>query len=80
MHPLLAGEVVVVHTDGVSEARDAAGVFYPVLERLAQRFGGESAPDPADVVSFVQADTERWSKECDDDQAVLALTLGEHPW
>lgn len=79
VHPLLPGEVVVVHTDGVSEARDAAGVFYPVLERLGQRFGGDGAPDPEDVVSFVRADTERWSKECDDDQAVLALTLKEHP-
>lgn len=79
VHPLRPGEVVVVYTDGVSEARNAQGAFYPVLERLAKRFGGGGAgPDPADVVSFVRADTERWSKECDDDQAVLALTLNEH--
>ncbi|MFJ6634960.1 PP2C family protein-serine/threonine phosphatase [Streptomyces sp. NPDC091376] len=76
VHPLDPGEVLVVHTDGVSEARDAKGVFYPVLERLGERFGGEPSPDPETVVSFVRSDTERWSAESDaDDQAVLALTL-----
>ncbi|MFD7230401.1 PP2C family protein-serine/threonine phosphatase [Streptomyces sp. NPDC059881] len=76
VHPLGPGEVLVVHTDGVSEARDAKGVFYPVLERLGERFGGEPSPDPEAVVSFVRSDTERWSAQSDnDDQAVLALTL-----
>ncbi|MCX4825546.1 serine/threonine-protein phosphatase [Streptomyces sp. NBC_01142] len=76
VHPLGPGELLVVHTDGVSEARNADGVFYPVLERLTERFGGERAPDPEDVVSFVRADAEHWSAEFEeDDQAVLALTL-----
>ncbi|MFJ8076782.1 PP2C family protein-serine/threonine phosphatase [Streptomyces sp. NPDC096176] len=78
-HTLRPGDVVVVHTDGVSEARDGTGAFYPVLERLATRFGDGRAPDPADVVSFVRADTARWAKDCDDDQAVLALTLTDRP-
>ncbi|MET7619126.1 hypothetical protein [Streptomyces sp. NPDC005408] len=46
-----------------------------MLERLAERFGGDRAPDPEEVVSFVRADAERWSADCDDDQAVLALAL-----
>jgi len=68
--------VLVLHTDGVSEARDEDGVFYPVLERLGQRFSGEREPDPETVVSFVRTDAERWSAQADnDDRAVLALSL-----
>ncbi|MFD9971319.1 PP2C family protein-serine/threonine phosphatase [Streptomyces sp. NPDC059011] len=76
VHPLGPGEVLVAITDGVSEARNADGVFYPVLERLAERFGRERAPAPEAVVSFVRTDAERWStRSDDDDRAVLAVSL-----
>ncbi|WP_244291779.1 PP2C family protein-serine/threonine phosphatase [Streptomyces wuyuanensis] len=76
VHQLGRGEVLVVITDGVSEARDASGVFYPVLERLTEHFAGVRAPDPEAVVSFVRTDAERWSARSDnDDRAVLALSL-----
>jgi serine phosphatase RsbU (regulator of sigma subunit) len=76
VHRLEPSEVLVLHTDGVSEARDADGVFYPVLERLRERFAGERALDPETVVSFVRTDAERWSADADnDDRAVLALSL-----
>ncbi|GAA3379079.1 PP2C family protein-serine/threonine phosphatase [Streptomyces sannanensis] len=75
-HPLHPGEILVVFTDGVSEARNAEGVFYPVLERLAEHFGARRTADPEAVASFVQADAERWSALSDnDDQALLALSL-----
>ncbi|WP_340384286.1 PP2C family protein-serine/threonine phosphatase [Streptomyces sp. SS7] len=77
VHPLAPGEVLLMHTDGVSEARDADGVFYPVLRRLGERFRGECAPDPEAVVAFVRSDSERWSASTgdtdNDDRAVLAL-------
>ncbi|KUO07948.1 hypothetical protein AQJ58_32935 [Streptomyces sp. DSM 15324] len=77
VHPLAPGEVLLAHTDGVSEARDADGAFYPVLRRLGERFRGEGAPDPEAVVAFVRSDSERWSARTgdkdDDDRAVLAL-------
>ncbi|MDF3147969.1 MULTISPECIES: PP2C family protein-serine/threonine phosphatase [unclassified Streptomyces] len=77
VHLLGPSDVLVLHTDGVSEARNADGVFYPVLERLGERFCGERALDPEAVVSFVRTDAERWSAQSDDDdRAVLALTLG----
>jgi serine phosphatase RsbU (regulator of sigma subunit) len=76
VHRLGRGEVLVVITDGVSETRDARGVFYPVLERLTEHFAGVCAPDPEAVVSFVRTDAERWSARSDnDDRAVLALSL-----
>ncbi|MEU3655472.1 PP2C family protein-serine/threonine phosphatase [Streptomyces sp. NPDC032161] len=74
-HPLRTGEVVVLYTDGVSEARNAEGELYPVTERLAGRFGGGRVPDPAALVSFLRADTEQWSTGADDDRAAIALTL-----
>lgn len=76
VHPLGPAEVLVVYTDGVSEARDADGVFYPVLDRLTERFRGEHALRPETVVSFVRIDAERWSaRSDDDDRAVLALSV-----
>ncbi|WP_240980587.1 MULTISPECIES: PP2C family protein-serine/threonine phosphatase [Streptomyces] len=76
VHPLGPAEVLVVYTDGVSEARDADGVFYPVLERLTEQFRGEHALRPETVVSFVRTDAERWSaRSDDDDRAVLALSV-----
>nr|WP_244190516.1 SpoIIE family protein phosphatase [Streptomyces caeruleatus] len=43
-HPLRPSEVLVLHTDGVSEARDADGVFYPVQERLGERCARRRSP------------------------------------
>lgn len=79
VHPLRPSEVLVLHTDGVSEARDADGVFYPVQERLGERFSGERVLRPEAVVSFVRTDAERWSQpqSDNDDRAVLALSLAE---
>ncbi|MFI6726978.1 serine/threonine-protein phosphatase [Streptomyces sp. R-74717] len=75
-HPLRAGEVILLYTDGVSEARNAGGEFYPVLDRLAAHFGdGHRALDPEALVSFIRADTDKWSAGGKDDRAVIALTL-----
>ncbi|MEU9134055.1 PP2C family protein-serine/threonine phosphatase [Kitasatospora sp. NPDC048540] len=77
VHPVRPGEVLVVYTDGVSEARNADGVFYPLLDRLAWRFAGRHAPEPQVVAAFVRADADRWSAGAHgpdgDDRAVLAL-------
>ncbi|MFB7915585.1 PP2C family protein-serine/threonine phosphatase [Streptomyces sp. NPDC056061] len=74
-HPLRSGEVLLLYTDGVSEARNTRGEFYPVAERLADRFGdGRGAPDPSALVSFLRTDAEKWSTGTADDRAALALT------
>ncbi|WP_328403829.1 hypothetical protein OHS70_33795 [Streptomyces sp. NBC_00390] len=55
-------------------------MFYPVLERLSERFGSTGARAPEDVVSFVRTDTADWAAESEeDDRAVLAMTLGQPP-
>ncbi|MFE3560437.1 PP2C family protein-serine/threonine phosphatase [Streptomyces sp. NPDC059193] len=75
-HTLERGEVLVVYTDGISEARNTDGTFYPVLERLTEHFRGSTVPDPETVVSFLATDTRNWSAVSeDDDQATLAMTI-----
>ncbi|MEU9701043.1 PP2C family protein-serine/threonine phosphatase [Streptomyces sp. NPDC047981] len=79
-HRLSPGEALVVYTDGISEARSAEGVFYPVLERLDERFRDGSAVDPHAVVSFLEEDVRTWSPKAEgDDQAVLAMTFVPRP-
>jgi serine phosphatase RsbU (regulator of sigma subunit) len=46
------GDVLLLYTDGVSEARDAHGVFYPLTRRIA----AWSRSDPARLVARLEAD------------------------
>jgi hypothetical protein len=47
-----------------------------VIGRLTAHFGdGRRALDPKALVSFIKADTDRWSVGADDDRAVIALKL-----
>lgn len=73
---LAPGELLVAYSDGVTEARDAAGEFYPLAERLTERYGTGSRyvpPDPADVVTFLQADVASWAAGLADDMVVVVL-------
>ncbi|MFE5027743.1 PP2C family protein-serine/threonine phosphatase [Streptomyces sp. NPDC056656] len=76
LHRLTPGEVLVLYTDGISEARNSDGDFYPVLERLTEHFRGTQRTDPEAVVAFLETDTRNWSATSEgDDQAVLAMAL-----
>ncbi|MFD4711775.1 PP2C family protein-serine/threonine phosphatase [Streptomyces sp. NPDC058430] len=76
LHRLPPGEVLVLYTDGISEARNCDGDFYPVLERLTEHFRGTRRTDPETVVAFLETDTRNWSATPEgDDQAVLAMAL-----
>lgn len=71
-HPLPPGGTLLLVTDGVTEARDRAGVFYDPAVRLAGRgpFGG-----PEDVIDALVGDVEEWSGgRGTDDMAVLSVT------
>jgi serine phosphatase RsbU (regulator of sigma subunit) len=50
--PFEAGDTLLLYTDGVVEARDPGGVFYPLAERVAKWPGG----GPRTLVEHVRAD------------------------
>ncbi|WP_455361725.1 PP2C family protein-serine/threonine phosphatase [Streptomyces sp. SYSU K21746] len=76
---LQPGDRVLVHTDGVTEARDAAGTFYPLAERLPA-LSAEYETDPAALASAVWRDVSRFAGGVAggvaDDVALLVLSPG----
>lgn len=67
---LAEGDELLLVTDGVLEARNAAGDFFP----LAQRFA--SAPrncPPAEVLAALRRDLADWTPEAQDDSALVLL-------
>ncbi|MFL5993168.1 MAG: PP2C family protein-serine/threonine phosphatase [Streptomyces sp.] len=69
--PLRPGDRLFLASDGVWEARDAAGVFYPLLDRLTG-FPG----DLPDLVEAVWADLVRYAPALEDDVTMLVLAPG----
>jgi hypothetical protein len=76
--PLRAGDVVLGYTDGVTEARDRAGAFYPLAARLTGRLRYEwprGRVPPSGLVDFVWRDVTEYAGTITDDVALLALSL-----
>ncbi|WP_434588696.1 PP2C family protein-serine/threonine phosphatase [Streptomyces sp. A5-4] len=74
--PLEPGDRILVHTDGVTEARDAAGAFYPLERRLAALADSVPADDLLGLTEAVRKDLVRFVGRADDvhdDVALLAL-------
>ncbi|WP_078871642.1 PP2C family protein-serine/threonine phosphatase [Streptomyces caatingaensis] len=64
------GTTLLLFTDGVTEARDAAGVFYDPRERLT----GLQSRSPDGLLDFLAADVARHAGgHTDDDMALLAV-------
>ncbi|MFJ7154666.1 PP2C family protein-serine/threonine phosphatase [Streptomyces sp. NPDC101118] len=72
---LAPGDRVLAHTDGVTEARDGEGVFYPLLERLPALVAeaGAGAAPPEGVVDTVWRDLYAYTRGPEDDVALLLL-------
>ncbi|MEV3912316.1 PP2C family protein-serine/threonine phosphatase [Streptomyces canus] len=70
--PLRPGDRLFLASDGVWEARDAAGVFYPLLDRITG-FAG----DLPDLVEEVWADLVGYATELQDDVTMLVLAPGD---
>lgn len=69
-HQLAVGDILFLYTDGVIEARDADGRFYPLAERLA----GWSTRAPDDLLEALRADLIRHSGgRLWDDVAMVAV-------
>ncbi|GAA1376140.1 PP2C family protein-serine/threonine phosphatase [Streptomyces beijiangensis] len=70
-HPLPPGAVLLLITDGVTEARDSDGAFYDPIVRLSGRGGWD---DPEAVIDVLMDDVQQWSSgHALDDTAVLAV-------
>jgi len=70
-HPLPPGATLLLYTDGLSEARDAGGVFYDPGERLA----GRLFPGPEELLDALVDDVRRHtSGGATDDMALLAVS------
>lgn len=72
-HRLAPGDVLLLCTDGLIEARDHDGGFYPLLDRLRSRFAGRPVPTPMDVIDFLDTDLPRHARVLHDDVAILAI-------
>ncbi|MEU6339756.1 PP2C family protein-serine/threonine phosphatase [Streptomyces sp. NPDC046977] len=71
---LRRGDMILAYTDGVTEARNASGVFYPLAGRLAVLLARVANPSPREVVDAVWEDLSRYAGAVGDDVALLALT------
>ncbi len=69
--PYLPGDVLLLYTDGVTEARDARGTFYP----LAQRAAARASLGPAHLLASIEADLREYvpPDALADDMAMVAL-------
>ncbi|MFI9271448.1 PP2C family protein-serine/threonine phosphatase [Kitasatospora sp. NPDC052896] len=72
-HRFSRGDVLLLCTDGLIEARDPAGAFYPLLDRLRDRFAGRPTPSPGEVIDFLDTDLPRHTRVLHDDVALLAI-------
>ncbi|MEU4980088.1 PP2C family protein-serine/threonine phosphatase [Streptomyces sp. NPDC021969] len=72
---LRPGDRLFLASDGVVEARDNSGAFYP----LAQRLSGFAGEDSAALPGLVWADLARFSPDVQDDVTMLVLTPSPPP-
>jgi serine phosphatase RsbU (regulator of sigma subunit) len=74
--PLRPGDRILLYTDGVIEARDPAGNFYPLTERLPRYATG----DPGEALRRVNRDVLRHvGRRLDDDAAMVLLEYAPQP-
>lgn len=64
------GTTLVAHTDGLSEARNSTGEFYPLTDQLADAHDTK----PEQLVRHLDASVGDWTHHLTDDIAIVALT------
>ncbi|MFD7298179.1 MFS transporter [Streptomyces sp. NPDC059897] len=70
-----AGATLVAHTDGLSEARNSTGEFYPLTEGLTRAPYGT----PEHLVGHLDDGVRDWTHHLADDIAIIALCPAESP-
>ncbi|MFF3885994.1 PP2C family protein-serine/threonine phosphatase [Streptomyces sp. NPDC001914] len=78
LHP---GDTVLMYTDGLTEARDDSGAFYPLADRLtAYAHLDRPKTNPGDFLEWVEQDVRAYAGDTPhDDAALLALTWNRKP-
>jgi serine phosphatase RsbU (regulator of sigma subunit) len=73
--PLAPGETLLLVTDGVTEARDAAGEFFPLRDAVAEALARDPrTADPQRLVRFVRDGTlEHCGGRLADDTTIFAV-------
>ncbi|RRS00478.1 PP2C family protein-serine/threonine phosphatase [Glycomyces terrestris] len=71
--PFGVDETLLAFSDGLVEARDEDGHYYPLAEHLE----GLVTPSPQRLVEFVWEDASRFAARMDDDVSILAVTRVE---
>lgn len=73
---LVAGDRILFHTDGLTEARRPNGTFYPVLDRVG---GPLSEPDPRKALDRLREDVTHFTEgSLNDDSAFLLFQYLPH--
>ncbi|MGD6756605.1 MFS transporter [Streptomyces sp. BH105] len=70
-----AGATLLAHTDGLSEARNSTGEFYPLTEGLTRAPYGT----PEHLVGHLDDGVRDWTHHLADDIAIIALRPAERP-
>ncbi|MYW10034.1 SpoIIE family protein phosphatase [Streptomyces sp. SID2563] len=72
---LRPGDTVLLYTDGIAEARNETGAFYPLADRLTAYQRAHSPPvDPQHLLTWLLDDAQAYScADTYDDAALLAL-------
>ncbi|SEK48851.1 PP2C family protein-serine/threonine phosphatase [Streptacidiphilus jiangxiensis] len=72
---LCPGDTVLMYTDGLTEARNASGAFYPLADRLTGFARAHRTPAaPTELLTWLQTDARDWAGGfAQDDAALLAL-------
>ncbi|MEV5612187.1 PP2C family protein-serine/threonine phosphatase [Streptomyces sp. NPDC052225] len=71
---LVAGDRLLLYTDGVTEARDGCGAFYPLADRVTALYD----KDPGIFLDGISADLVRHTKgRIKDDAALLLVDYGD---
>ncbi|MFI9566671.1 PP2C family protein-serine/threonine phosphatase [Streptomyces rishiriensis] len=71
------GDIALLYTDGVIEARDQGGTFYPLAERVI----GKAAKGPAALLAHLRKDLLRHvGGHLGDDAAMVAIERVPRPW
>lgn len=70
---LLPGEALVLHTDGMEDARDAAGTFFPLRAALAEAADDAPPVSPQGLIHEVYAELLRHTGQLPSDDAALLV-------